>query len=511
MEQDNKYIRSLIESAKQGKVVALEELYRMNLNRIYAIIFRMTADKSLACLLTHNVLITAWKNLNNVSEDISISDWFRMVAVNITYHELKSGRLRKNKKKLKPFIIEQSSDEFYSEPLEKTIAELRYDARSLIVLNRIEGFSFIEIDNLIDISEDQAKEILVKGMSEIENSFSKLNPDSGFVTSIEELPKEIKPDMDIVHYTMDKIREAKEEEYEEVEIEFEEIEKISAGKVKVEKEKREKRELKVNRKLVFGLLLVTIISIAVYYFLVSKVVWTIDVNTGLVTINNNKVTENAEFNEGDVLKTGNSSEAIIIVPDVGKININEQTTVARVGSNLRLDNGSVIVDTRENKEKFSVEIPSALIDEYYLSDNYLLQVDEKGNSKVEVFSGWLEVKSGDESYIIPEGYRMKIIEDATVGIPYLSGSKPEFVQLLDDYLFGGKNSASLSAVLLSVSDSDAITLWNLLKKVKPNQRNEVYKKLVEFVPVPEGVTKDNILNLDQHALQLWLNEIEWLM
>ena len=162
MEQDNKYIRSLIDSAKQGKIVALEELYRMNLNRIYAIIFRMTADKTLACLLTHNVLITAWKNLNNVSEDISIFDWFRMVAVNITYHELRSGRIRKNKKKLKPFMIEKSSDEFYSEPLEKTIAELMYDARSLIVLNRIEGFSFIEIDNLIDIAEDQAKEICLK-------------------------------------------------------------------------------------------------------------------------------------------------------------------------------------------------------------------------------------------------------------------------------------------------------------------------------------------------------------
>ena len=511
MEQDNKYIRSLIDSAKQGKVVALEELYRMNLNRIYAIIFRMTADKTLACLLTHNVLITAWKNLNNVSEDISIFDWFRMVAVNITYHELRSGKLRKNKKKLKPFMIEKSSDEFYSEPLEKTIAELMYDARSLIVLNRIEGFSFIEIDNLIDIAEDQAKEILVKGMSEIEKSFFKLNPDSGFITSIEELPKEIKPDMDIVHYTMDKIREQKEEEYEEVEIEVEEIEKISTGKVKIEKEKREKRELKVNVKFVLGLLLIIIISIVVYFLLGTKVAWAIDVNTGLVSVNDNKITENAEFVEDDVLKTGNSSEALIIIPNVGKININEQTTVVRVGNNLRLNDGSVVVDTRENKEKLSVEIPSALIDEYHLSDNYILQVDEKGNSKVEVFSGWLEVKSGDESYIIPEGYEMKIIEDATVGIPYLSESKPEFVQLLDDYIFGGKNSASLSAVLLSVSDSDAITLWNLLKKVKPNQRNEVYEKLVELVPAPEGVTKDNILNLDQHALQLWLNEIEWLM
>ena len=118
-----------------------------------------------------------------------------MVAVNITYHELRSGRIRKNKKKLKPFMIEKSSDEFYSEPLEKTIAELMYDARSLIVLNRIEGFSFIEIDNLINVAEDQAKEILVKGMSEIEKSFSELNPDSGFITSIEELPKELKPDI----------------------------------------------------------------------------------------------------------------------------------------------------------------------------------------------------------------------------------------------------------------------------------------------------------------------------
>ena len=51
MEQDNKFIKSLIESAQNGKVVALEELYKMNINRIYAIALRLTGKGPLAGLL----------------------------------------------------------------------------------------------------------------------------------------------------------------------------------------------------------------------------------------------------------------------------------------------------------------------------------------------------------------------------------------------------------------------------------------------------------------------------
>ena len=72
MEQDNKFIRSLVQSAQNGKVVALEELYTMNLNRIYAIAFRSTANKPLAGLLTQNTLINAWQQLSRIREELHL-------------------------------------------------------------------------------------------------------------------------------------------------------------------------------------------------------------------------------------------------------------------------------------------------------------------------------------------------------------------------------------------------------------------------------------------------------
>ena len=78
-------------------------------------------------------------------------------------------------------------------------------------------------------------------------------------------------------------------------------------------------------------------------------------------------------------------------------------------------------------------------------------------------------------------------------------------------MFGGKNPAVLDNLLSATSTADAITLWNLLQRVKPNQRDEVYEKLATLVSPPEEASKDDIINLKSKALQLWLDEIEWLM
>jgi len=82
---------------------------------------------------------------------------------------------------------------------------------------------------------------------------------------------------------------------------------------------------------------------------------------------------------------------------------------------------------------------------------------------------------------------------------------------LDQYLFEGKKIQSLNKILDASKSVDAITLWNLLKRVIPGHRGLVYEKLNEFVPQPENVTKEGILTLNEQMLQLWLTEIEWLM
>jgi hypothetical protein len=56
---------------------------------------------------------------------------------------------------------------------------------------------------------------------------------------------------------------------------------------------------------------------------------------------------------------------------------------------------------------------------------------------------------------------------------------------------------------------EAITLWNLLQRVKAKHKSAVYEKLYELVPHPDSITKNDLLNLDQDPLRIWLEEIEW--
>ena len=73
MTQDNKFIRSLIESAKRGNNAALEQLFEMNLGKIYKLSFLLTGDKPSADLITINTFINAWDFTDTIDEDITFA------------------------------------------------------------------------------------------------------------------------------------------------------------------------------------------------------------------------------------------------------------------------------------------------------------------------------------------------------------------------------------------------------------------------------------------------------
>jgi hypothetical protein len=55
---------------------------------------------------------------------------------------------------------------------------------------------------------------------------------------------------------------------------------------------------------------------------------------------------------------------------------------------------------------------------------------------------------------------------------------------------------------------DTLTLWHLLARVEGKDRESVYDKIASFVPPPNGVTREGILNLDQTMLDRWKDSLE---
>ncbi|RPI59559.1 MAG: RNA polymerase sigma factor, partial [Ignavibacteriales bacterium] len=149
MSSDNKFVRSLIENAKQGNNAAIEQLFQMNLGKIYAFALRLTASKSLAETITKETFIEAWKKINLVRSDASFLKWLSAITV---YQTIDSLRSKKQKTKTDHNELREleSKDE-----LDKYILDLPDQERMIFVLNRIEGYTIEEISDMMGIKKDQ--------------------------------------------------------------------------------------------------------------------------------------------------------------------------------------------------------------------------------------------------------------------------------------------------------------------------------------------------------------------
>lgn len=520
MTQDNKFIRSLIESAKRGNNAALEQLFEMSLGKIYALSFLLTGDKASADLTTINTFINAWDLTDTIEEDTTFAKWIKNITAHVVLNELK-----KQDKPGEPKEIENYEliEKFPSSSVAKAYLKLSDTHKFILTLNFIEDFPADAIANMLDIeTTDIAKRITDSIKAIIDDSDEKQSVDT-VLEKLEDLPTEIIPDKNLLKIALDKIHDVKFEDWEKEEKKKlkEEILKHREGiredkeehkieRVKIEKDKP---ELHFNKKFLRYPIIIAILIAVAYYFFSTTVQWTIVAKAGTPELNNHAISGNTEFNIGDILQTNNLSEATLEMPDVGTIEVFENTTIERLDGSYsaKIISGKIIVNTDGAKEYLHIETSQANINDFNLGTNYILQTDEIGNSTIELIDGWLQLISGETEIIFPGEYNLKILKGAGAGLPYHTSSTYEFINLLDEYIFGKKSDITLDKIIDLSSAKDGITLWNLLRVVKPGQRRVVYDKLYRLFPHPDEIKREDILTLDESQLYAWLEEIEWQM
>ena len=135
-------------------------------------------------------------------------------------------------------------------------------------------------------------------------------------------------------------------------------------------------------------------------------------------------------------------------------------------------------------------------------------MDEEENSLIKPISGWIRVQSAEGESILSRNYELKIINGKGMGVPYSTDADPAYVTLLDEYLFNGKRLNVLSIVISKSPAKNALTLWNLLKRVDESHRVLVYNKLAELVSPSSSTNQNGLLNLDPGMMQSWFKEIK---
>ncbi|MCH7516455.1 MAG: hypothetical protein IIB08_04945 [Bacteroidetes bacterium] len=525
MDQENKYIRSLIDNAQRGKIVAQEELYEMYLVDIYTLIIRLTGDKALAELFTKKTLITAWKEINiKALENISFKDWLRNIAIKTTLHGLVGSSNNKEKNKKRLSTSDNQSAAFSTDPFEKAIAELDYESRVIFVLNKIYGHPLETFLGFIGINNSEAERKLSDSVFNISRSLSGMKSEAGIDTLIKSFPSEIQPDGNLIDSALDEINEIRFKELKEKGADAEELEELieyekkrkAAGKNKKRGKKvvyKKGRVLIPSDKIIIGILIITALVSFTLHFITSINEWKISLVSGKPLKNEVSIVKTEEFIPGDMISTNDVSSVSIDIAEIGRINILGNTYFGRLDNdnNGELLKGKLRVNTVLAKENLHIAIPGATIENIYSGTRYSLEVDSKSNSLIVLEKGWLLVNSGDDEIIFPQKYNLKILSGSGVSLPYYSRSGFHLVTLFEDYLFNGKKKITLNKIIESSTEKETIVLWNLLQRVKPDQRSIIYDKLYKLVPHTNDVTKKDMLSLDKNMLRIWLDEIKWFL
>lgn len=223
--------------------------------------------------------------------------------------------------------------------------------------------------------------------------------------------------------------------------------------------------------------------------------------------------EDRSLKVGSTLETDANSRAEIKVGDIGRVEIAPNSLVKLLNSSktehrLALERGTLRAQILAPPRLFIVDTPSAVAVD--LGCAYRLDVDQTGNSKLHVTSGYVALERDGSKSIVPAGAFCLTRRSKGLGTPFLEKSSMILQKALLKFDFENGGDLSLETIIRQAKAGDTLTLWHLLSRVSKHNREKVFGKLLSFSNLPDGVTRYGILRLDKNMLEKWKNEMEFL-
>jgi len=148
--------------AARGEVGAFEELYRLNVGRVYALCLRMLGNPSLAEEMVQETFVRAWQKLGSFRGASAFSTWLHRVAVNVVlgHQRTTDRRVAGASAPLDDAVPERTVPTVHpgeTIDLERAIGGLPEGARTVFILHDVEGFRHHEISGLTGIAVGTSK------------------------------------------------------------------------------------------------------------------------------------------------------------------------------------------------------------------------------------------------------------------------------------------------------------------------------------------------------------------
>jgi FecR protein len=223
----------------------------------------------------------------------------------------------------------------------------------------------------------------------------------------------------------------------------------------------------------------------------------------------------AKLYVGQTLTTNSSSRASLSEDDLGQIQIDPDSRVRLLQSGpkhkrLQLQVGTIHAAIWAPPGEFVVDTPSAIAVD--LGCAYTLQVTPDGSGTIRTTLGWVGFHLNGRDSFIPAGAMCSTRPKVGPGTPYFEDASASFREALHTFDQAEPHSDAASAALGTIFSQarprDGLTLWHLLSRTSGAERSEVYTRFTALVPPPQGVTREGILALDSHMLDLYWNALD---
>ena len=161
---------AVVRKVQAGDVAAFDHLIVKYRERVFGIVYNLTANREDASDLTQDAFIKAFQSINRFQGNCSFFTWLYRIAVNTTLSHLRKNRLRSffsleklQEEGVNAQILEQLTDkkgadrdtylQELKEKLNEAMQKLSIPHRTVITLFEIDGLSHSEIAEVMGCSE----------------------------------------------------------------------------------------------------------------------------------------------------------------------------------------------------------------------------------------------------------------------------------------------------------------------------------------------------------------------
>lgn len=559
MAKQGDYLNYLVLNASRGHKNAFLELVGFVHKEVFQIAYLLLADKQKALDATIEIFTFTFKNLTALPDQMTYPEWIKSLIIVNSFNKFKltSDENNKDPEELLKQSFNASEFEKFSN-LEKSFhkiddlnriililySKLNYDIESiskLVPKKEVEDIKYLICDTLTQLyylsnpdyvfeynkekiydylfNEDKAnsaedsdigeRQVFFKLFDDIKNLYSNVDVSSEITNGVTEfLMKSVdtKP-----------VEKQKRKVIDEKLIEREDVHKVLGRTLKnlAEKDESKSNRLSIFITAVKFLSVILILTAVIIYFVVYHVPslsWEVKNYFGAFTINSEQ--SGREITEDDIFQTKRFSSAVISIPEIAEINVDEETEFVLVDDSKRYP----IIELNSGLFEYASKIkPGSKVDPEYqliIITNFGKIIAEHGSSfKINVSERKVEGISGIATIVLENELRLYIgagyefIYSSLYDLPRRVDISPVLQNLIKDSQTFKSNA---EFIISNLREQDILTLLSVFVYLDQNQKVLALAKIKEFIPFIDNNIETQILQNDKIAMEFLVESVKTL-